>query len=199
MGTATTPPTEDLRPILEEVREDLLDLGLRNPLLNYRLLKSRGLETAGTSATDVYLSLVTEGHELAFLSAHGIVPRKQLLLVDGEEAASVDEKAWRQLPTEQQALWGFADIPEGSLVAAHGEKELESRLSDVLYRTYVNRRTGCKHFIRRSGHVVVERSGHPRRVSSRTHPLFLLNSSGKALPKGFDSAIQVTMSHRIIA
>src|ERR1039457_434580 len=97
MGTATTPPTEDLRPILEEVRKDLLDLGLRNPLLNYRLLKSRGLETAGTSASDVFQSLVTEGHELEFLSAHGAVPRKQLLLADGEEDSSLRERAWREL------------------------------------------------------------------------------------------------------
>jgi hypothetical protein len=78
MGTATIPPTEDLRPILEEVRKDLLDLGLRNPLLNYRLLKSRGLETAGTSASDVFQSLVTEGHELEFLS--GIYLRARLWL-----------------------------------------------------------------------------------------------------------------------
>jgi very-short-patch-repair endonuclease len=133
MGTATTPPTEDLRPILEEVRKDLLDLGLRNPLLNYRLLKSRGLETVGKTASDVYQSLVTDGHELEFLSAHGIVPRRQLLLADGAEDSSVDEKAWRQLPAEQQALWGFGDIPEGSFVAVHGEKELESRLLATSY------------------------------------------------------------------
>lgn len=133
MGTTTTPPTEDLRPILEEVRKDLLDLGLRNPLLNYRLLKSRGLETVGTSPSDAFHSLVAEGRELEFLSAHGVAPRKQLLLADGEEVASVGEKARRQLPAEQQALWGFGDIPEGSLVAVHGEKELESRLLATFY------------------------------------------------------------------
>src|ERR1017187_9590931 len=133
MGTATTPPTEDLRPILQEVRKDLLDLGLRNPLLNYRLLKSRGLETAGTSASEVFQSLVTEGHELEFLSAHGVVPRKQLLLAEGEEDSSLRERAWRELPAEQQALWGIGDIPEGSLVAVHGEKELESRLLATFY------------------------------------------------------------------
>jgi Protein of unknown function (DUF4011)/REase_MTES_1575/AAA domain len=133
MGTATTPPTEDLRPILEEVRKDLLDLGLRNPLLNYRLLKSRGLETIGTSADEAFHSLVTEGRELELLSAHGVVPRKQFLLADGDEGASVGEKAWRQPAADQQALWGLGDVPDGSLVALHGEKELESRLLATFY------------------------------------------------------------------
>lgn len=133
MGIATTPPTEDLRPILEEVRKDLLDLGLRNPLLNYRLLKSRGVETAGANASDTFHSLVIEGQELEFVSARGVVPKKQLLLEDGEEAAPTDEKAWRNLPAEQQALWGFAEIPEGYLVAVHGKNELESRLLATFY------------------------------------------------------------------
>ena len=35
---------EELRLPLAEVRKDLLDFGLRNPLLNYRLLKTRELK-----------------------------------------------------------------------------------------------------------------------------------------------------------
>ena len=109
MGTATTPPTEDLRPILEEVRKDLLDLGLRNPLLNYRLLKSRGLETVGTSPRDVFQSLVAEGQELELLSAHGVAPRKQLLLADGQEDASVGERPGNSfLPSSR--LYGTSGI-----------------------------------------------------------------------------------------
>ena len=37
-------PTDLVATRLEAARKELLDLGLRNPLLNYRLLRSRGLE-----------------------------------------------------------------------------------------------------------------------------------------------------------
>jgi hypothetical protein len=58
---------EGLTAILNDVRKELLDLGLRNPLLNYRLLKSRGLEVADTPAADVYRLLVVEGKRFSFL------------------------------------------------------------------------------------------------------------------------------------
>jgi hypothetical protein len=43
-----------MRATLAKVREDLLDLGLRNPLLNYRLLKTRGLQVQGIPPATIY-------------------------------------------------------------------------------------------------------------------------------------------------
>jgi very-short-patch-repair endonuclease len=57
-----------MRATLAKVREDLLDLGLRNPLLNYRLLKTRGLEVQGAPPATLYYALVGEKLELSFYS-----------------------------------------------------------------------------------------------------------------------------------
>ena len=46
---------------IEEARKELLDLSLRNPLLNYRPLRARGLEVVGESAVQVFGTLVSEG------------------------------------------------------------------------------------------------------------------------------------------
>jgi very-short-patch-repair endonuclease len=65
-ATPITPLNGDIRSTLIEVRKELLDFGMRNPLLNYRLLKSRGLEIFGVPPREVYEALVTEGRELPF-------------------------------------------------------------------------------------------------------------------------------------
>ncbi|MEA2630213.1 MAG: hypothetical protein QOE66_432, partial [Chloroflexota bacterium] len=55
---------------LDAYRRDLLDLSLRNPLLNYRP-RARGLEFVGESAAQVLRVLVDEGRRLSFLPARG--------------------------------------------------------------------------------------------------------------------------------
>ena len=54
---------------LEAARRELLDLGLRNPLLNYRLLRSRGLEVVDELPAEVFRILVQEGRTMSFLPA----------------------------------------------------------------------------------------------------------------------------------
>ncbi|MGV3505262.1 MAG: DUF3320 domain-containing protein [Adhaeribacter sp.] len=54
---------------LEAARRELLDLSLRNPLLNYRPLKSRGLEVVQELPTQVFRLLVREGKAMSFLPA----------------------------------------------------------------------------------------------------------------------------------
>lgn len=51
---------------LKADRRDLLDLSLRNPLLNYRP-RSRGLEIVGESPPDVFRILVRDGRAMTFL------------------------------------------------------------------------------------------------------------------------------------
>ncbi|MDP6550066.1 MAG: DUF4011 domain-containing protein, partial [Dehalococcoidia bacterium] len=63
-GTASV-----IRSRLEASRRELLDLGLRNPLLNYRLLRTRGLETVDELPSQAYRVLVEEGKSMSFLPA----------------------------------------------------------------------------------------------------------------------------------
>lgn len=51
---------------LHASREDLLDLGLRNPLLNYRLPKARGVELVDELPEPVFHILVRQGHAMTF-------------------------------------------------------------------------------------------------------------------------------------
>lgn len=65
-------PPERWSPIaaqIDQARKDLLDLGLRNPLLNYRLLKTRGLRLLSPNAAEVFRCLVLEERKLKFLPA----------------------------------------------------------------------------------------------------------------------------------
>jgi len=65
---------EAIRSGLESARRDLLDLGLRNPLLNYRLLRTRGLEVADELPAEVYRILLEEGRTMSFLPLPEEVP-----------------------------------------------------------------------------------------------------------------------------
>src|ERR1039457_1145974 len=78
----TVPLNEGLRSTLAEVRKELLDFGLRNPLLNYRLLKSRGLEIAGVRPAEAYQALVILGRELSFLSEEDMQEAMSPVLFD---------------------------------------------------------------------------------------------------------------------
>src|ERR1019366_7382779 len=52
---------------LEVARRDLLDLGLRNTLLNYRPLRAKGLEVVDEKPVEVFRLLVKEEKSLTFL------------------------------------------------------------------------------------------------------------------------------------
>lgn len=64
------PPPDDrtnLTAALNIARRDLLDLGMRNTLLNYRPLRSKGVEVIGEKPAEVYRLLVKEEKSLTFL------------------------------------------------------------------------------------------------------------------------------------
>jgi very-short-patch-repair endonuclease len=71
MTPPAQPQLDGLRATLNAVRKELLDLGLRNPLLNYRPLKSRGLEVVHERPSDIYRILVGEGKHFSFLPSDG--------------------------------------------------------------------------------------------------------------------------------
>ena len=52
---------------LDKARRELLDLGLRNSLLNYRLRKSRGVEVVDELPAEVFRTLAEKGRHVTFL------------------------------------------------------------------------------------------------------------------------------------
>ncbi|MYF99613.1 DUF3320 domain-containing protein [Candidatus Poribacteria bacterium] len=52
---------------LDKARAELLDLSLRNPLINYKLLKARGVEIIDESPPDIYQILVQDKRTMSFL------------------------------------------------------------------------------------------------------------------------------------
>jgi hypothetical protein len=52
---------------LEQARQDLLYLGLRNPLINYRHYSARGVEVVDERPSHILRLLVDEGQEMSFL------------------------------------------------------------------------------------------------------------------------------------
>ena len=70
---------------LNEARTELLDLGLRNPLINYKLLKARGIEVIDESPPDVYQILVQDGKVMSFLPKRESEEDNLFLFEDDEE------------------------------------------------------------------------------------------------------------------
>src|SRR5215211_3352075 len=55
--------------VIETSREELLDFGLRNPLLNYRSSRARGVEIVDELPTEVFRILVRERKAMTFQAA----------------------------------------------------------------------------------------------------------------------------------
>src|SRR3974390_2306497 len=60
-------PETDLTSSLDHARRDLLDLGLRNTLLNFRPLRAKGVEVIDELPVEVFRLLVREERRLTFL------------------------------------------------------------------------------------------------------------------------------------
>ena len=66
--TADKPTEESILSKIEASRRELLDLSLRNPLLNYRPSRARGVEIVGESVAQVFNTLVGQGKAMSFLA-----------------------------------------------------------------------------------------------------------------------------------
>ncbi len=103
--------TASLAARLAAVRHELLDLSLRNPLLNYRPLRAQGVTVVQESAAAVFEVLVRQGKAMAFQAAPtggGPVPP----------------------PTEAERL---ALLTDSKLQTAEPLAKLESRLQKTYY------------------------------------------------------------------
>jgi very-short-patch-repair endonuclease len=114
--SAPSPPRFDKLPaILNDVRKELLDLGLRNPLLNYRLLKSRGLEVVDEKPAEIYRILAAEGKRFSFLPA--------------ADDDTVEDAAPLEVPSEDSD----ARFTDTYLQTSLTSKQLQARLLATYY------------------------------------------------------------------
>jgi hypothetical protein len=88
MNTPQDPKIGGLAAALDAVRKELLDLGLRNPLLNYRALKSRGLEFDQARGSDIYKALLGGGKHFSFRALEDRQDRSGKTIFDGDAADS---------------------------------------------------------------------------------------------------------------
>ena len=91
---------------LDAARAELLDQSLRNPLINYRLSRARGVEVVDESPPDIYRILVQEGKAMSFLPKPEPEEDDSLQLLEDDEvetdpARHTDSKLQTDyLPTE---------------------------------------------------------------------------------------------------
>lgn len=102
---------------LEASRRELLDLGLRNPLLNYRLPLSRGVHVERKNVSDVYDVLVKQGKAMTFLPK---ADEKKT-----QEADVVEDTAALQTPEDI--------VADTRLQTEHTATVLQNRLLNTYY------------------------------------------------------------------
>jgi len=63
-----TPDPKVVRQRLEQARRELIDLGLRNRLINYRPSRARGSETLNSDPVSIFQAFVIDEKRACFLS-----------------------------------------------------------------------------------------------------------------------------------
>jgi very-short-patch-repair endonuclease/DNA polymerase III delta prime subunit len=139
---------------LEASRKELLDLGLRNPLLNYRVPASRGLQIVQERSSSVYDLLVRQQKSMTFLprsakennkpaKANGkaaveVVPAQEPI---DSEAPAIEE-ATAAIPEEENSL---PAITEETLADTKLQtNEIDTQLQKRLLNTYYDARTSIE-------------------------------------------------------
>jgi very-short-patch-repair endonuclease/flagellar biosynthesis GTPase FlhF len=113
---------------LNMARQELLDLGLRNPLINYRTLKARGLEIVDERPVDIFRILVTDKKKMTFLEISEKNESIQIGL-HGEESMDIHSNS----KTEKDPY------SDSKLQTNYSEKQLQNRLlaTYLASRTYI--------------------------------------------------------------
>lgn len=129
---------EDLTNKLNLSRQELLDLTFRNTLINYRLLKSRGISVIDELPQEIYRLLVEENKKMSFLPKPE-VDKAENGTVNSESGAETDtDVVLPPMPNsdENEVQEHHLDT---KLQTSHVEKELQKRLLNTYYaaKTYV--------------------------------------------------------------
>lgn len=136
-------PESSIAAKLEQARQELLDLGLANPLINYRLLKARGVQVNEPDPAQVF-TLLVGGKPLFFAPSSEVEP--DILDADDEIGEEGDEEPEADPPVNPTDPSDVETPPQRSLrqrgialQTPHPEGELEKRLLNTYHaaRTFV--------------------------------------------------------------
>ncbi|GAB2795006.1 very-short-patch-repair endonuclease [Hymenobacter luteus] len=121
VSTGTVPQTiPTLAARLEASRQELLDLGLRNPLLNFRLSKAQGVAVVQEEAAAVYEVLVSQGKTMYFQAAAPEPPKRKPAATIPEPLASLPPA---EAETLSEPLVSLPPQPEQTLAEAATAEE----------------------------------------------------------------------------
>ncbi|HEV7331535.1 MAG TPA: DUF3320 domain-containing protein [Flavisolibacter sp.] len=101
---------------LEASRKELLDLGLRNPLIHYKQPKSKGVQIVQESSTHIFDLLVRQGKSMSFLERP-------------EKDAGGQNQLWEE-PAPDSLLQAYTDT---KLQTAETENSLQQKLLNTYY------------------------------------------------------------------
>ncbi|TGE05530.1 DUF3320 domain-containing protein [Hymenobacter fodinae] len=131
VSTATTPQTiPSLAARLDASRQELLDLGLRNPLLNFRLSNAQGVAVVQEEAAAVYEVLVSQAKTMYFQAAPEPTKRRTGDVPQAANALPLTETLSDSLPSEPEETSGAAEN-EGE----HGSAASSQYLSETERQT----------------------------------------------------------------
>ena len=123
-GAATTAPTTAAE--IEKSRRDVLDLSLRNPLLNFRPSKARGVEVVDERSREIFRIVVERERVMYFLPA----PEAEAPAADGPHADGSSDEDLPDVPPELLALLAEpAPDPDGTAAARHTDNKLQTPLT----------------------------------------------------------------------
>ena len=166
-GPATT-STVNSR--LDQARRDLLDLSLFNRLLNYRSLKSKGLEIVDEKPVEVFRILVQEGRPMSFLPT-----RKQ-------DRQTKQATLLAETSEPDEVTLGQPGDDEGQRPDRHTDNKLQTPYtSEVLQSRLLNTYSAARTYVEEQGvNVLFLVLGTlrwyeaPSSEEARTAPLLLL-------------------------
>ena len=117
-----------IRQELEKSRRDVLDLSLRNPLLNFRPSKRRGIEVVDERSRELFRILIGGPAPDGSSSTR---PRVMYFLPAAEEAVPVaaGEAATADVPAELLAMLGEPDDDPDEAAVRHTDNKLQTALA----------------------------------------------------------------------
>ncbi len=117
---------------LESSRDELLDLSLNNKLINYRTLKTKGLEIVDEKTKEIFRILMKENRTMSFLPMPEEETEKEKeqqrlngILIGDQELGQPDEEEDPDLPAERHT--------DNRLQTPYSSKELQKRLLNTYY------------------------------------------------------------------
>ena len=131
--------TDPVRLKLDEARRELLDLSLRNKLLNYRPLKTKGADIVDESPAEIMRILVGEGHTMSFLP----IP---------EEEGEDQEPLFLQNGEEPEDRLGQPEEAEDEIALRHTDNKLQTPYtSQVLQKRLLNTYYAARTYVEEQG------------------------------------------------